>query len=96
MNILEEAQQVTAEDRQRYYGHPADNHGNTADLWSSYLRRKYGSSFELSARDVCLMMVLLKVSRDANRQKRDNLIDMAGYARNAEMIEEREAEAPLA
>lgn len=90
-NLLRDAEQITSDDRQRFYGHPADNHGNTAALWSAYLRRRYGiADLELTARDVCLMMVLLKVSRDANRVNRDNLVDIAGYARNAEMIEERE------
>jgi hypothetical protein len=38
-----------------------------------------------------MLMVLLKVSRDANKVNRDNLVDICGYARNAEMIEDREA-----
>lgn len=90
-NILAEALDITNGDRQKYYGHPADNHGNTAALWSAYLNRKYGlfPPIGLSARDVCMMMVLLKVSRDANSTKRDNLVDIAGYVRNAEQIEQR-------
>lgn len=94
--ILDEAAEVTAGDRQHFYGHPADNHGNTAELWTSYLMRRFVEGFngrigmvKLNARDVCNMMVLLKVSRDANRPKRDNLVDICGYARNAEQIEER-------
>jgi hypothetical protein len=86
--ILEEAAEVTSGSRQRAYGHPRDNHGNTAALWGAYLTRKYGFEGDLTARDVCLMMVLLKVSRDANKPGRDNLVDMAGYARNAEMIDQ--------
>lgn len=90
--ILDEAADITANDRQRYYGHPADNHGNTAALWTAYLERKFGFPGTLTGRDVCLMMVLLKISRDANKVNRDNLVDGAGYLRNAEMIEEREKE----
>lgn len=90
-NILAEALNITNGDRQKYYGHPADNHGNTADLWSAYLGRKYGffPALKLTSRDVCMMMVLLKVSRDANSSKRDNLVDIAGYVRNADQIEQR-------
>jgi hypothetical protein len=33
-------------------------------------------------------MALLKISRDANRPKRDNLVDIVGYTRNIEMIDE--------
>jgi hypothetical protein len=88
VNILEEAAQITAEDRQRYYGHPRDNHGNIASFWASYLHRRFGVHLELTARDICLMMVLLKVSRDANKANRDNLVDICGYARNVEMVQE--------
>lgn len=86
--VLDEAAKVTAGDRQRYYGHPRQNHGNTAKLWAAYLARRFGQDLDLGPRDVCMMMVLLKVSRDANRPARDNLTDIAGYARNAEMLEE--------
>jgi len=86
--ILQEAAEVTAGDRQKFYGHPKDNHGNTAALWGAYLTRRFGAGVTLDARDVCLMMALLKISRDANRRKRDNLVDIAGYARNAEMVDE--------
>ena len=87
--VLEEAADITTNDRQRYYGHPKYNHGNTADMWSAYLNRKYGFEGPLDARDVCMMMVLLKVSRDANSPKRDNLVDICGYTRNAEQVDEQ-------
>lgn len=90
-NILVTAKDVTENDRQRYYGHPLDNHGSTAALWKAYLERKYGISFGLDARDVCMMMILLKVSRDANKEAVDNLVDIAGYARNAQMVEQEAA-----
>lgn len=88
-NILQEAQKLTSGARQKSYGHASDNHTNTANFWSEYLLRKYGLEISLSARDVCMMQILLKISRDANKESRDNLVDMAGYARNAEMIDER-------
>jgi hypothetical protein len=88
VTILDEAARVTAEDRQRYYGHPLDNHGNTAAFWSSFLKRRHGLHVELTPEDVCMMMVLLKVSRWANLPHEDALIDIAGYARNVQMIEE--------
>jgi hypothetical protein len=92
--ILEEAAHITATDRQRAYGHPSDNHGNTAALWKAYIERRFGVSLgDFDARDVCMMMVLLKVSRDANLRTHDNLVDICGYARNAEMIRERETNA---
>lgn len=85
-NVLHKADEVTSKDRNRYYGHPLDNHTNTAAFWSAYIGRKFGVNVSLTARDVCMMMVLLKVSRDANKENEDNLIDICGYARNAEMV----------
>ena len=88
-NILVEAEEITSGARNRAYGHPKENHENTAAFWTAYMKRKYGADAPtLSGRDVCLMMILLKISRDANKETRDNLVDAAGYARNAEMIDE--------
>jgi hypothetical protein len=92
MSILTEAERITQADRQRYYGHPHDNHGNTAEFWRSYIKRRFGLDVRLTAEDVCMMMILLKVSRQANRSHRDNLVDIAGYARNVEQIADREEE----
>lgn len=93
--ILDEAALVTSEARQWSYGTPADNHGRTAALWSAYL------GIPISTRQVCMLNILQKISRDANklppdaseaavresnRSLRDNLVDIAGYARNAEIL----------
>lgn len=90
MTILEHAADVTKNARQSSYGHPADNHGNTAEMWASYIKRRFGVEIDVTALDVCYMMVLLKISRLANETTQiDSLVDIAGYARNAEMIIDR-------
>ena len=86
-SALDEAQEVVNGDRQKYYGHPLDNHGNTAEFWTSYLARKHGIRIKLAAEDVCWMMVLLKISRECNLVKRDNIVDALGYIANIEMIQ---------
>lgn len=88
--ILAEASKVVNGDRQHAYGHPADNHGCTAEMWSAYLSRKYRAPITLDAEDVCWLNVLQKISRHANRPKDDNLVDAVGYILNIEMIHERE------
>jgi len=85
--ILEEAGWITSKDRNETYGNPGDNLSNTADLWSSYLNRKYGDIM-LDADDVCMMMILLKISRQAHAPKRDNLVDICGWARLVEVMDE--------
>lgn len=87
MNILEKAAEIVNGPRPQNYGHPSDNHGCTANLWSAYLERRLGVEIDLTSIDVCYLMILLKISRLANEPTHlDSLIDIAGYARNAEMI----------
>lgn len=80
-NVLLDADAIVSGARQDSYGSPRENHGRTASLWSSYL------GIPVSARDVCMLNILQKVSRDAHRPGRDNLLDIAGYARNAELVD---------
>jgi hypothetical protein len=77
-SILEEAAELTRGPRAAAYGTPAENHGRTAALWSAYL------GVSISARDVCMLNVLQKLSRDRHSPGRDNLVDVAGYAENAD------------
>lgn len=87
MTILDEARELVEGPRGEAYGHPAANHGATAELWSAYLSRKLRKPIEVTARDVCWLNTLQKASRDANQPKRDNLVDTIGYAVNAAMID---------
>lgn len=74
-NILYAAIGAVCCDREEEYGSPGDNLRLTAQLWSDYLQTK------VSAGDVALMMVLLKVSRvKSGRPKADSFVDMAGYS----------------
>ena len=78
--ILEEADKITSGSRQADYGNPEDCFQKIAEFWNSYLGIK-----TIGKTDVSMMMVLLKVARESNYHKRDNLVDIAGYARCAEM-----------
>ena len=84
MGVLDEAKFIVAGKRQNDYGSPAENHGCTATMWSAYLYRRFGLEACITGRDVCLMNILQKVSRDANSPQHDNAVDIAGYAENAE------------
>lgn len=79
--VLDEAAAVVDGPRRADYGTPSENHGRTAALWSAYL------GIPITARQVCMLNVLQKISRDARAAKRDNLVDIAGYVRNVEMIQ---------
>lgn len=83
-SVLLEANDLVHGDRQADYGHPLDDFTKTAAMWSAIL----GTT--VTAEQVGLCMCAVKISRQANRPKRDNLVDLAGYAETVQMvIEER-------
>jgi len=90
MKITEEAGQIVDGDRQKMYGHPADDFARTAGLWTELLRPKLGVGCSVTAEDVPRMMIALKLSRDVNFAQRDNLVDIAGYAETLQMVRDKE------
>ena len=86
MTILDEANAVAGEDRSRDYGHPRINHERIAAIWSVQLGPKLTSP--ITAREVALLMIGMKLAREVNTPKRDNLVDIAGYVKCIEMIDE--------
>jgi len=81
-SVLVEADQLTRGARQESYGHPSDNHSRTARFWSTYLDVK------ISPQQVCFLNVLQKIGRSMHAPDRDHLVDIVGYIRNVEMIED--------
>lgn len=79
--ILEEANRLVDGPRQDAYGHPIDDFSRTGRIWGAML-----GVADIPPRTVALMMVAVKLSREMNRPGRDNLVDIAGYARTAEMV----------
>lgn len=79
MNILKEAESIIYGDREQTYGKPGVNLERIAGQWALYLQQKFGAEVSLTAEDVCWMMVDLKKCRQMNADKRDNLVDAAGY-----------------
>jgi len=85
-SILAEAQRITSTDRQDDYGHPADDFARTALMWTGILATKLRDGAAVTAMDVPLCMISLKVAREGHKHTRDNLVDIAGYARTAAMV----------
>ncbi|MBI1373332.1 MAG: DUF4406 domain-containing protein [Phycisphaera sp.] len=84
--ILDEATRLTTGTRHNDYGHPRDDFARTAQMWTGILAEKLRPNCEVTAMDVPLCMIAVKLARQAHRHKRDNLVDVAGYARTAAMI----------
>lgn len=85
-SILTIAYRIVRGERQDSYGDPHENIKRVADLWTAYL------GTVVTARDVCLMMILMKCSRDRHAPKNDNLIDIAGYAELAGLLNQEPKE----
>ena len=84
--ILEEAQRLVCGDRNDDYGHPSKDFAKTAKIWSGILGPKLVA--DITPRDVALCMIGVKLSREVNMHKRDNLVDICGYAQTVMMLEE--------
>lgn len=88
-SILEEALEITSGDRRRDYDHAKPNHERIALYWNAHLEAR-GIEGKLTATDVVILLILLKVARQARTPKRDNWVDIAGYARCGSQCEEME------
>lgn len=74
-DILDIARRITRGDRQAQYGPPDQDFCRTADMWTALK----GTKFE--PWEVAQFMIALKLSRETHQRKKDNAVDIAGYAR---------------
>jgi hypothetical protein len=72
-----EANDLVNGPRQASYGTPFENYTGIAKVWSGILSRKLQT--DITPEEAALMMVGLKVQRQAMHHKRDNLVDAHGY-----------------
>ena len=79
-SILEEAKRIVHGDRGENYGHPFEDFSRTAKIWSAIL------GINIEPEQVALCMVGVKISREVNRPKRDNIVDGAGYFETLDMV----------
>lgn len=80
---LNEAHSIINGERQDSYGNPEDSFRYIAEYWTAYMRAQglFCGSTKVNALDVAHMMMLLKLARCTGQQsKRDNYIDIQGYA----------------
>ena len=73
ISILQEAEEIINGERARLYGSVTENFSRIAAGWTEIIGK------EVTAEQVGLCMVWLKIARQVNMQHRDNLVDGAGY-----------------
>lgn len=76
-NLANVATKLVLGDRNESYGNPRDDYEGTAKVWSGLLRKKLKA--DITPEEAILMMVGLKLNREANKHKDDNIIDAHGY-----------------
>ena len=79
-SILFEAHNLVHGVRGEDYGHPYEDFSRTAKIWSAIL------GVDVTPEQVALCMIGVKISRECNKPKRDNRIDIAGYAEALDMV----------
>lgn len=84
-DVLLEALRITSGDRQNQYGPADQDFKRTAIMWSAL------KGIDFSAREVAMFMICLKLSRETHQKKRDNAVDICGYARLLHIINEIDA-----
>ncbi len=94
--ILDAAKKCVCGEREHDYGTPEDSFDTIGLLWGVYLRAAHPDFAKvvaingITAKDVAVMMALLKVARIANGNTPDSYVDLAGYAACAGEIATRQ------
>lgn len=73
-SVLEEAERIINGERRHDYGDVRESFEVIAALWTPVV------GTQVTAEQVALCMIQLKVARAMNGYQRDSLVDIAGYA----------------
>jgi hypothetical protein len=75
--MADHAVNLVHRERGQAYGHPKDDFTRIAMMWNGILHGKLKQP--ITPEDIPLCMMALKMSREVNRHKDDNLTDIIGY-----------------
>ena len=85
-SILSEAEEIVNGSRHSDYGDARESFGRVATI-ASVMTGK-----ELSPEDCCAVVMSVKLVRESFKHKRDNLVDLCGYAHIMNELNENESE----
>jgi hypothetical protein len=80
-DILSEAGRLVGGDRNDSYGDGVVEWNKIADIFSTMTGKK------ITASEAVLLIMVMKLVREAHKPKRDNLVDLCGYALIASRIQ---------
>jgi hypothetical protein len=84
-DIAMQAASLVSGDRASEYGHPLDDFSRAALIWTAIL------GTEVTAEQVALCMVGVKIAREVHRPKADTIVDGIGYFLTLAMVREERA-----
>jgi hypothetical protein len=80
LNVAAEALKIVYGDRKEAYGNPLIQARRVCLIWEAIL------GIKVTPKQFELCMLGLKISREINKEQRDNLVDMCGYALVLEQV----------
>lgn len=83
-SVLIEAHSIINGARRASYGSPKESFDDIASAWTLQLKSQLTKP--ITARQVALMMAMLKILRDRSKPARDNTVDLCGYGALAEDV----------
>jgi len=86
-DILDIAARITRGDRQAVYGPPEQDFKKTADMWTGLFQYMLNGEAKFEPRHVAMALICMKMSREFHQRKKDNWVDIAGYARCGSLCE---------
>lgn len=84
-SILTEADGLVSGARREAYGHPFDNFTAIAKMFTVLLEPAFKRG-SVTAEEAAMCMLAVKLCREINAPKRDNRVDMAGYAKVLDLV----------
>jgi hypothetical protein len=86
-DVLDIAARITRGDRQAVYGQPEQDFKKTADMWTGLFQYMLAGEAKFEPRHVAMALICMKMSREFHQRKKDNWVDIAGYARCGSLCE---------
>jgi len=86
-DVLDIAARITRGDRQAVYGRPEQDFKKTADMWTGLFQYMLAEDAKFEPRHVAMALICMKMSREFHQRKKDNWVDIAGYARCGSLCE---------
>lgn len=88
---VDQAIRLVNQDRQKDYGSPLTDFSRSSGMLASLgycFKDHNGNIRELNATDIPIIQMCVKLSREVNKHKDDNIVDIIGYAKTLDMVYE--------